>query len=200
MGLFDNALAYENESRVLRANNKFALEQARQQDMMARLLMQQGLITNRMQQGPGMMNAKRLQTGATAKNAADKALVDYVMSLNPAKVEPQWRYSLARIQDAIKANPASASAVAKIWTSKYRPAGLQFKTMQTMGTDADGNPIPMTSLIAVDPMTASVGPVGGGMTGTGSPSPKAARSVTTKTPGVDALEAKLRATYFGGTP
>jgi len=41
-GLFDNALAYENQSRMLRANNKLALEQQRQQDMMTRMFMPAG--------------------------------------------------------------------------------------------------------------------------------------------------------------
>ena len=202
MGLFDNALAYENQARMARMNNKFALEQARQQAALARMMMQQGLITNRVQNGPAMMNAQRLMQAAQAKQQQDKATVDYVMSLDPAKVEPQWRYSLSRIQDAIRANPNTAIDVAKIWSSKYRPAGLQFKTMQTMGTDAAGNPVPMTSIVAVDPMTASAGPVGGGgVSGTGAPSGGPARSASTKTPGVDALEARLRAKYgFGGTP
>ena len=182
-----------------RNNNRAALQAAREQAIMQRMMLQQALIGNRAQTGPAMMNARRLSQKSTAQQGQDKALVSYVMSLDPAKVEPQWRYSLGRIQDAIKADPTKAIDVAKIFTSKYRPAGLQFKTVQTMEDDGSGNMVPVTSFVVADPMSGSLGPAGmsPGLSGSSMPGSGGGRSSSSSMGGGLSTSAAALAKKYG---
>jgi hypothetical protein len=157
-GLFDNALAYENARLGREANNKASLEAMRQNDAMQRLMLQNSLISGRMQNSPAMMRVQAAQKKAAETQAQDKATVDWVLSLDPSKVEPQWRYMLKSAQEHLKQNPDVA--VAKWFTTKYRPQGLSFGTVQTTAFDPDGNPIPVTSFVVRDPMSGSITPAG----------------------------------------
>lgn len=158
MGLFDNALAYENARQNRLANNKQAIEQMRQADALQRLMMQNSLISGRMASSPAMMRAKAAQQKMAETQAQDKALVDWVMNIDPSKVEPQWRYMLQSAQSHLKQNPDPA--IAKWFTTKYRPSGVSIVPVQTTALDADGNPIPVTSFVVKDPMSTSVRSVG----------------------------------------
>lgn len=139
---------------ALRMNNRAQLQQMRDAAMTQRLMMQNALISARMQNSPAMIRAKLAQQKQAEQASKDQAVINWVMSLDPQKVEPQWRYYLSQVQASLKGNPDPD--VAKLFTSKYRPQGLQFKTVTTVGYDDSGNEIPMTSAVAFDPMSSGL--------------------------------------------
>ena len=132
-----------------------ALAQQSAQAAFQRMQTQQGLITQRVQNGPGMQKVQMARQALAEKQKQDDATVKWVMGLDPSKVEPQWRYYLGQVQESLGSNPTPE--VAKLFTSKYRPAGLQFKSVQTMMDDGSGNMVPVTSYVVADPMSGSLG-------------------------------------------
>jgi hypothetical protein len=201
-GLFDNALAYENQRQQLKQVSalRAALAQQAQQSAMMRMLMQQAAINQRVQTGPAAQRVTMAQKALADKQKQDQATVNWVMSLDPLKVEPQWRYMLSRVQDSLKANPSPE--VAKIFTSKYKPAGLQFKTVQTMEDDGSGTGtmVPVTSFVVADPMSGSLGPAGMSPGLSGSSMPGSGGSGRSAGGGLSPSARALAAKYgLGGT-
>lgn len=202
-GLFDNALAYENQDRQMKESAKLrqALAAYQAQTAFQRMMAQQGQITSRVQNGPGMQKVQMARQQLADKQKQDDATVKWVMGLDPSKVEPQWRYYLGQVQKSLGSNPTPE--VAKLFTSKYRPAGLQFKSVQTMMDDGSGNMVPVTSYVVADPMSGSLGPAGmaPGLSGSSMPGSTGRTAAGSGGTGLSPSAAALAKKYgLGGGP
>jgi len=153
-----------------------------------------------MQLSPGMDEREAAATEGGAQQGQDEAMVNYVMSLDPAKVEPQWRYSLSRIQNAIGADPTKAIDVAKgSGRANTGRLGCSSSRADTT-TGRRGNTIPISSVVAVD--LDQQYPAGGNAEADsrhrlgGPPSGRAAGSPPGLSPSAAALAKRI---WLGGT-
>jgi hypothetical protein len=148
------------------------LSGSRNQDMMARQLMMQQLIDQRMKEQAALklqnMNQspylKLRQQKQADDQAKQKAFVDAVMMLTPNEVPPEWRDRLKDVQHYLANNPNGA--LAEKILNQAKPHG--YKLVQSQTVDADGNPITSYEIGDVDAGTLSPVRATGGLAGASS--------------------------------